>query len=84
MTVNVCVNDTCMYVTPHLHTKICFILYNTLEPDLSLRRLLEVSIQEVYVSLFRAFMNFVLIYLNSYECFLMLAIHVHSMHHAIH
>jgi len=63
VTVNVCVNDTfCMCVITHLHTKICFILYNSLEPDLSLRRLLEVLMQEVYVSLLRTFINFVLMY----------------------
>jgi hypothetical protein len=52
--VNVFVYDTFgMYVIPHLHTKICFIHYNTVEPDLSLRSLLEVLIQEVFVSFFR-------------------------------
>jgi hypothetical protein len=65
VTVNVCVNDTfCMYIIPHLHTKICFILYNTLEPDLSLHRLLEILIQEVFVSFFRSVYEFCVDILN--------------------
>jgi hypothetical protein len=59
VTVNVCVNDTfCMYIIPHLDTKICFICYNTVEPNVSLRRLLEVLIEEVFVSFFRPVCEF--------------------------
>jgi len=68
--VNVCVNDNfCMNIIPHLHTKTCFMHYNTLEPNLSHCSLLEVLIQEVlieevFVSFFRPVYEFCVDKLN--------------------
>ena len=62
---NVCVNDNfCMYIIPHLHTKTCFMHYNTLEPNLSHCSLLEVLIEEVFISFFSPVYEFCVDKLN--------------------